>query len=354
MKRLFRTNEGATEQAAKTLPGRILAGLQPQPQCRTRKPAAAATSPAATKSQEAARALFKSVDLASLFAGPADAPPPIQSVLPAPRPERRAVQSGEICKAKTAAQPQQTRAMIRTVKHSNRIARYRSQQRIMNQFQDEIHAILEHMRSSQRSLQTIGFTSVNPGEGVSTICSSLATLSAEMQKSFTWAKWHCGDNGNQLDRPHTVLLIDAQLHHPSLHTLFGVMPSPGLAAILAGAPVSASIQKVLPHLHIVTAGDVNKTFLTQPEWVAFAAFLNEARRHYTHIFVDLPALGSYPSGIDLARLCQAVTLVVEGGKTRRQSIQQVRTLLERNKVPILGGILNRRESIVPTWLLRRL
>ncbi len=352
MKQIFRTHEGATEQAAKKLPGRLAAGLQTLAQCRTLKPAAAAA--ASTSSRGAARAQFGSVDLATLFAGPVADPRPMQSLSPAPRPERRPVANSEACKAKAPAQPLQTHARIHPVKHSNRIARYRSQQRVMNQFQNEIHAILEQMRSSQRSLQTIGFASIHPGEGVSTICSALATLSAEMEKSFTWAKWHTGRYSNQPERPHAVLLIDAQLHHPSLHTLFGVIPSPGLAAILAGAPALASIQKVTPHLHIVTAGDMNKSFLTQSEWMAFAAFLKEARRYYSHIFVDLPALGSYPSGIDLARLCQAVTLVVEAGKTRRQSIQQVRTLLERNKVAILGGILNRRESIVPPWLLHRL
>jgi Mrp family chromosome partitioning ATPase len=222
-------------------------------------------------------------------------------------------------------------------------------------FQNELHAILEQMRTSQRTLQTIGFAGADAGAGVSTICSSLAALSAEMEKSLTWVKSKTDPNMPQAyAKPHTVLLIDAQLHHPSIHSLFGVAPAPGLAAVLAGSPISRCVQRVLPHLHILACGDFKRTYLTQTEWIKLAAIIKEAQHLYSHIFIDLPALAPYPSGIDLARLCQAVTLVVSANKTRRHSLQHARALLEKNRIPILGGILNRQEAFAPAWLDRRM
>jgi Mrp family chromosome partitioning ATPase len=304
--------------------------------------------------QSSSQAQFKSVDLTSLFASNVD-PLQIHTVLPAPRPEHRVPAPAASASVPVPAQPQAGMLLPSPAPRNDRLAMYAAQQRIFSGFQNDIHTILEQMRASQRTLQIIGFAGADAGAGVSTICSSLAALSAEMEKPMTWAKGKLNSYSPHVQmKSYNVLLIDAQLHHPSIHSLFGVAPAPGLSAVLAGAPISQCIQRVLPHLHIVAGGDFKRTYLTQGEWLKLAAFIKVAQNIYSHIFIDLPALAQYPSGIDLARLCQAVTLVVAANRTRRHSLQQARALLQKNRIPVLGGILNRREGLVPEWLDQRM
>src|SRR5437016_14564673 len=67
---------------------------------------------------------------------------------------------------------------------------------------------------ADRQLQTIGVTSAAAGEGKSTTVANLAVALAESGRR--------------------VIVIDADLRRPSLHTLFGLERREGLAGMLAG------------------------------------------------------------------------------------------------------------------------
>jgi len=82
--------------------------------------------------------------------------------------------------------------------------------------------------------------------------------------------------------------------------------------------------------------------------------LHQARAYYRHVFIDLPALTCCPAAIDLARLCQAMTLVVEAHRTSRQAIMASQNLLSQNGIPVLGAILNKRQRSLPDWLENKL
>src|SRR5438874_4440821 len=71
-----------------------------------------------------------------------------------------------------------------------------------------------HFAYADRQLQTIGVTSTAAGEGKSTTVANLAIALAE--------------GGRQ------VIVIDADLRRPSLHTLFDVDRQDGLATVLMG------------------------------------------------------------------------------------------------------------------------
>src|SRR5438552_3819037 len=66
-----------------------------------------------------------------------------------------------------------------------------------------------------RPLRTLGLTGCAGGEGVSTVAARLAAEAA-------------------VTRREPVLLVDANLTHPTAHQLLEVQPGPGLAEVLGG------------------------------------------------------------------------------------------------------------------------
>jgi Mrp family chromosome partitioning ATPase len=292
---------------------------------------------------------FASLDLAPLF----------DRAVPASPCQRAAASSVNALRSPTAMavearlprQPNKAPAAVRTSQSSVFLPLSTNKETEWNPFQTDLHRILEQMRALQDSKQIVGFASACSGEGVSTLCSALAVLSATMQKALCQAAGvnnHAGVHG-QPER-YTLLLIDAQWHHPTLHALFRVPQTPGLAGLLAGARRTPVVSRISPHLHLLPCGHFAHNYLTQTEWAQFAAFLHQAATYYSHIFIDLPALTRYPAAIDLARLCQGVTLVVEAHKTSRQAIMASQNLLGKNGIPVLGAILNKRQRSLPDWL----
>jgi capsular exopolysaccharide synthesis family protein len=167
------------------------------------------------------------------------------------------------------------------------------------------------------------FTSATPSEGKTTTASNLACVLAQ--------------------RDTRVLLIDADLRRPNVHHRFGLTGKVGLTTLLAGTTtLEESIQHVpeIPNLDILPSGPVPPFPTELLSSDSMVSLIERLGHIYNHIVIDSPPILSVTDGVILARMAEAVVLVIRHGKSSRHVIRRARDLLARSGAPITGVVLN--------------
>lgn len=175
-------------------------------------------------------------------------------------------------------------------------------------------------------LKTLQITSPLPQDGKSTIALNLATALAEGGKR-------------------NVLLIEADLHRPTLSEQLGIEKRVGLADCLDNSlnPVSA-LRRLEPLCwYLLPAGEPrsNPTEMLQTE--AFAKVLQRLSPHFDWILIDSPPVIPLTDALSLARQADATLLVAREGRTPREAIEKAIAVLGRQRV--LGIVLNAVEGL---------
>ena len=183
---------------------------------------------------------------------------------------------------------------------------------------------LYHFREA-RPLKSVLVTSAMPGEGKTFVCANLA---------YAFAR--------QTDR--RVLLIDADLRSPGLHTLTGAPAEPGLASFLRG---DASLEQILqrgPHenLFFIPAGKPPANPADLLAGGKLKGLLAQVGPLFDWILLDSPAAAPVSDALQIAGCCDGVLLVVQGGKTPYDLAQGVTRELREKR--LLGVVLNRTET----------
>jgi capsular exopolysaccharide synthesis family protein len=171
-------------------------------------------------------------------------------------------------------------------------------------------------------LRSVVVTSPLPGDGKSTIALNLAAALAEQQKQ-------------------TVLLIDGDLHRPSLSTQLGINPHVGLTECLQSGldPLSVT-QQIEPFAwHFLSAGkrvanDPTALLHTQ----ILAEVIHKVSAYFDWTVIDSPPLLPLTDAISLAHLTDGSLLVARAGRTPGASVEEAISLLSRKRV--IGVILN--------------
>ncbi|MBN1464480.1 CpsD/CapB family tyrosine-protein kinase [candidate division KSB1 bacterium] len=225
----------------------------------------------------------------------------------------------------------------------------------------DFQRILENILSlrQRNNMQIIGMTSAHAHEGTSTIIAVLSLLAAVRQSSHLGIRNGAGGD-DPLQRAgvnpplQNVLLIDTQMKHPILHSLFDVDFQPGLSDYLESRMNLRTCIRNIAHsrLRLLPAG--HRT--DQPLYYLFFDVLNDLleriKPHLYLIFLDIPPLLEYAEGITLSKLCDGIILNVKSAATRWESVQEAKSLAEKANVKIIGTILNKRKSYVPNWVSR--
>jgi Mrp family chromosome partitioning ATPase len=178
--------------------------------------------------------------------------------------------------------------------------------------------------NSIHSLQTIGVTSCESGEGVTTVAAQLAATAAALQS-----------------RP--VLLVDANILRPGTEHMFRLSAAPGLAdALAAGSLESVEVlSSPVANLSVLSAG----TRGDEPEYVfdspALAGLIDELKTQFALIVFDLPAVQPQHAPLRLAQMLDGVLLVVQSQRVGWPVARHVRDLLVTSNVTMLGTVLNR-------------
>jgi len=190
---------------------------------------------------------------------------------------------------------------------------------------------------SSKQLRIIALTSCLSNEGVSTVAANFAaTLAHHAQGS--------------------VLFVDANLRRPSAHRIFGLKISPGLLDMLVEGPRNREIIHSSPqgNLFVLCSGrmPVDPARLCRSR--VFQNLVDQWRRQYRFVVLDLPALSEDGFALPLASLADGVIWVVEAGRLRWQVAQRTKERLLEAKANLLGVVLNKRRFPVPGWLYKTL
>jgi len=190
----------------------------------------------------------------------------------------------------------------------------------------------KHLRTSLllstpgRSPKTLLVTSSVPAEGKTTTVVNTATVLAQ-----TGAK---------------VLVIDADMRRPRLHTVFGMNNTEGLSAILSSEITEAeTLAKINQYndtnIYLLSSGAIppNPAELLGSDQMK--ALLELAGDFFHYIVIDSPPVASFTDGVLISSLVDGVILVVHGGKTSRQVVKRTRQMLQEIGAKIIGVVLNK-------------
>ena len=142
-----------------------------------------------------------------------------------------------------------------------------------------------------------------------------------------------------------VLIIDADMRRPRLHSVFNIENGDGLSTILSTELSEAEILNVIKQdertkLYMLTSGPIppNPAELIGSEQMA--NLLKLLQGHFTHLVVDSPPVTSFTDGVLIASMVDGVILVVHSGKSSRQVVRRAKQLLQDVGAKIFGVVLN--------------
>lgn len=142
-----------------------------------------------------------------------------------------------------------------------------------------------------------------------------------------------------------VLIIDADMRRPRLHSAFNISNAAGLSTLLSSEMSEKDTLEVIGYdeeakLHLLTSGPVppNPAELVGSEQMS--NLLKTLQRNFTHVVVDSPPIASFTDGVLIASMVDGVILVVNSGRSSRQVVGRSRQLLMDIGAKIFGVVLN--------------
>jgi non-specific protein-tyrosine kinase len=180
----------------------------------------------------------------------------------------------------------------------------------------------------ERPLRSIVITSSRAGEGKTRTASNLAIALAATEKS--------------------VVLLDADMHRPAQHRVFGRPVAPGMsdmliAATTRGAPPLLDKEFATPYrrLSLVTSGvqpPNPSELLASPRTAALIRGLEFQR---DVVVIDTPPVQAVTDALSISAHASGVIIVVESGKTNADQVRAVIESLHKVGAKVLGVVLNK-------------
>ena len=139
-----------------------------------------------------------------------------------------------------------------------------------------------------------------------------------------------------------VLLVDADMRKPRVHTIFNYDNVSGLLQFLTGEKDFDSTVKYsgISNLYVATSGGTTNKPAELISSENMKRFLQNASAHYTTIIIDTPPVALVTDAALLASLCTGTILIAEGGRTTKEFLTRSKELLKNVKANILGVIVN--------------
>lgn len=170
-------------------------------------------------------------------------------------------------------------------------------------------------------VRTLVITSAGPGEGKSTTIVNLALVFSQSERR--------------------ILLVDADMRRPSIHTILDLPNDRGLSTILAGEGRLADLVRngPTPRLDVLTSGP---TPLDPAEMLgspAMAELLAEAKERYDLVIFDAPPVIAVTDACVLGARVEGVMMLVGLNKVTLKGLRHAYKLLQAANVKVWGMVL---------------
>jgi capsular exopolysaccharide synthesis family protein len=179
------------------------------------------------------------------------------------------------------------------------------------------------LNRSQTPARSLTICSAEPGDGKSTIAVNLAQAAAAMGQR--------------------VLLVDADLRHPRIHSILGLPNTCGLSnLIMTNVVVKDALQRSpqRDNLLVLTAGQSDLDPLELLSSRKMASLMERLHMVFDLVIYDTPPLVGLADGSLIAANTDGMVLVVRLGATRRSSVTQALEELKLSSTNLLGLIAN--------------
>jgi capsular exopolysaccharide synthesis family protein len=191
-----------------------------------------------------------------------------------------------------------------------------------DQYRGLRHTIERLHRDS--GLQVVAVTSPGAGEGKTITSLNLAASLAQSAQT-------------------RVLVIDADLHRPSVAENLGIAPphAPGLSDAIVGddSSLNHAMRRIEPfNLSVVLAGTPHAGAYELLNSSRLDFLLKTARSDFDYVIVDTPPVVPLPDSRLLARCVDGFLLVVAAHKTPRKALAEALNLVDSSKT--IGMVFN--------------
>jgi succinoglycan biosynthesis transport protein ExoP len=143
----------------------------------------------------------------------------------------------------------------------------------------------------------------------------------------------------------SVLVIDADMRRPRLHSIFGIGNARGLSTILSNDLSEAEVLSMI-HQHEGTGLNVLPSGAIPPNPAELIGseqmrkLIRTLEGTFTHVIIDSPPVGSFTDSVLASTLVDGVLLVVHSGRTSRSVARRTKQLLQDVGAKVFGVILN--------------
>lgn len=178
--------------------------------------------------------------------------------------------------------------------------------------------------STEKKYRSIVITSTDYGDGKTTIIANLA-----ISIVYQGAK---------------VLVVDSDLRNPSVHNIFSIENSIGLANVLLGQEdIENVVRKTeIDNLDIITSGSVSFNPADLLTSSSLDELIEKTKKNYDVIIFDSPPVLKVTDGRILANKCDGTIIVITNEKTKAEDAVESKRLLELAKANVIGVIFNKK------------
>jgi Mrp family chromosome partitioning ATPase len=228
------------------------------------------------------------------------------------------------------------RPVLALIRKSRALARSTARSGPPAPHKDDFIALRSHLRFSAAAggdVRSVLITSAAAGDGKTTVAWNLAWAAAGPEAR--------------------VLLLEADLRHPTLASNLGLQAEQGLAQVLDG---EVSLQDVVRDIaaggsedgrhqsrivSVAFAGRGSARSDDPSAWEHLAAAIKTAEHDFDLIVIDTPPMLFVPDAIPLASRVGGVVVVGRLGSTPRAGLRRLREELETIDAPLIGAVVNR-------------
>jgi capsular exopolysaccharide synthesis family protein len=139
-----------------------------------------------------------------------------------------------------------------------------------------------------------------------------------------------------------VLIVDADLRRPEVHTLFDMKRESGLSELLTGqCKLGKAVRPTsVKNLFVISSGAAPPNPAELVGSKAMGEILTKVREKFDYVLIDSPPILPVTDAVLLSTMMEGVVLVVGGQETAKRLVKNACTRLAAAQSKILGVVLN--------------